>query len=186
MNSDPEVLEIEVKEIELFNPKTSEIYTVPNVFLKLKHTLVSISKWEAKYHKPFISRVSHTVPETIDYIRFMNIGNDVDDIVYSNLGLSNYKKIEEYISDSMSGTTINRKNQKGSREVLTSEVIYAYMFINNIPKECESWHLNRLLTLIDVCSIKNNPNQKKMSAKDITAQYAAINKQRRAALGTKG
>jgi hypothetical protein len=121
----------------------------------------------------------------------MTISQNVDPLVYNALTKEDYEAITDYMQDPMSATTINDKNLPksggGGRngQTVTSELVYYWMTALNIPFECQKWHLNRLLTLIHICSIKNTP-AKKMTKKETAANYAAINKARRAKYHTSG
>ena len=158
--------------------------------IHLEHSLVSLSKWESKWHKPFLgtgrkNEKAKTEEEILDYIKCMTLDKGVDEAVYKSLTKENLKEIEEYISNPMTATTFGPDNSKGSREVITSELIYYWMVALNINFECEKWHLNRLLTLIRICNIKNQPG-KKVSAKKQAQHYAELNRQRREAMKTSG
>lgn len=154
--------------------------------LQLEHSLVSISKWESKYCKPFLSKESKTNAETIEYIKCMTITQNINPDVYDRLTNSNIEEIENYIENPMSATTFhNITNQSGSGEQVTSELIYFWMVSYNIPMECQKWHINRLLALIRICNIKNAP-PKKMSRRETASQYAALNAARRRKYNTKG
>lgn len=154
--------------------------------LRLEHSLVSLSKWESKWHKPFLSKEPKTTEETLDYFRCMTITQNVDPLVYLSLKPEHHALITAYLDDKMTATTFSDKqNNKFSREIITAEIVYYWMVAQQIPFECEKWHLNRLLTLIQVCNIKNTP-PKKMSKKDILTQNHALNNSRRQRLGTHG
>lgn len=154
--------------------------------LQLEHSLVSISKWESRWCKPFLSKGSMTDEETLDYIKCMTLTQNVKPEVYYRLTSENIKQIDNYIGSPMSATTFSKDTSaKGSREIVTSELIYYWMISLNIPFECQKWHLNRLLTLIRVCNIKNTP-PKKMSRKEIMSRNAQLNAARRKQLNTKG
>ena len=147
--------------------------------LQLEHSLVSISKWESKWNKPFLSKKEKTYDEIIDYIKCMTLTQNVKPEVYDCLSAENIKEIDDYINDSKTATTFSNRNQQGgSRETVTSELVYYWMIQLNIPFECQKWHLNRLLTLIEVCNVKNSP-PKKMSKKDLYRHHAAVNAARR-------
>lgn len=180
------MLEIIIPKREHYDEKRNEfIYTQERV-LRLEHSLVSISKWEAKWQKPFLSDNEKTVDEIVDYIRCMTITQSVDPEVYKCLTDNNMREINTYIDSPMTATTFNNmRNQAGSREVITSEIIYYWMVTFNIPFECEKWHLNRLLTLIKVCNVKNNP-PKKMSKQEIMNRNKQLNAERRKRLNTNG
>lgn len=180
------MLILKIPEQEYYNQKTGEFTNVKACTLKLEHSLVSISKWEAKWKKPFLSMDQKTPVEFIDYIRCMTINQDVPNEVYALLGKSNIKKIEEYIMDPATATKIynKRPNAKRGHETPTSELIYYWMISNGIPFECEKWRLNRLLTLIEVCNIKGNPQQ--MSKAEIFAFNKALNTSRRSRTGSSG
>ena len=167
---------------EAWDEKNEKFVMVPSVkgaVLQLEHSLISLSKWESKWHKSFLTKDEKTFEETIDYIRFMTLTPNVRPEVYENLTEENIKQINDYIGDSMTATTFREdKTQKPNRERITSELIYYWMIALNIPFECQNWHLNRLLTLIRVCNVKNEP-PKKMSQKELYKHHAAVNAARR-------
>ena len=180
------MLTIYIPEGEAYDEKTEEFISIKPCTLTLEHSLVSISKWESKWKKPFISDKSQTEDEFRDYVRCMTITTQVDPLVYKFLTSDHIKQIMDYIEDPMTATWFNDKNKKKSKkEVLTSEVIYYMMIAQQIPMECQKWHLNRLMTLIRVCSEKNAP-QKKMSKSEIYARNKALNAQRKAKYNTRG
>ena len=180
------MLQITIPAVELWDEQKEEfIISIKEQSLQLEHSLISISKWESKWHKPFLSKKAKTREETLDYIKCMTITKNVDDDIYSRLSNSNINAINNYIDDSMTATTFPL-NQGGSRqETITSELIYYWMISFNIPMECQKWHLNRLLTLIRVCNVKNTP-PKKMNKKDIINQYAALNASRKKQFNSNG
>lgn len=179
------MLTIKIPDREWFNDATQEFITVKGTTLQLEHSLVSLSKWEAKWNIPFLSKDEKTLEQTLDYIRCMTITQNVNPMVYEQLSDENIEQINNYINASMTATTFNNLNSKPSREIITSELIYYWMIALNIPMECQKWHLNRLLTLIRVCNAKNAP-PKKMSARDIMSRNSALNAARRKKYNTKG
>lgn len=180
------MLQITIPGIELWD-ESREIFTqTKEQTLQLEHSLVSLSKWESKWGKVFLSKQEKTYEETIDYIKCMTITQNVDPNVYNHLSKSIIDKITEYIEAPMTATYFSKEQSSGnSREQVTSELIYYWMIALNIPFECQKWHLNRLLTLIRVCNIKNQP-PKKMSKRAIMSRNAALNAARRKQLNTKG
>lgn len=180
------MLQITVPASEMFDESKQEFVSVKEQTLQLEHSLVSLSKWEAKWNKAFLSKAEKTFEETIDYIRCMTI-NRVDPEVYSRLTTENIVEINDYIAAPMTATHVSNfdNGPKGRGETVTSELIYYWMIALNIPFECQKWHINRLLTLIKVCEIKNRP-PKKRSRRDIMTRNAALNAQRRKQLNTKG
>lgn len=180
------MLIITVPATEMFDERTQEFIPFKEQTLQLEHSLVSLSKWESKWRKPFLTKNEKTIEETIDYIRCMTITQNVDPNVYNRLSNSNITEINNYIAAPMTATTFSNINQqKSSREIITSELIYYWMISLNIPMECQKWHLNRLLTLIRVCNIKNTP-PKKMNKRELMNRNAALNAARKKQLGTKG
>lgn len=154
--------------------------------LQLEHSLVSLSKWESKWCKAFLTKNEKTDEETMDYIKCMTITQNVDPNVYNCLTKENVEQIKKYIEAPMTATYFSEEHSgKSSREQVTSELIYYWMIALNIPMECQKWHLNRLLTLIRVCNIKNQP-PKKMSKRAIMSRNAALNAARRKQLNTRG
>ena len=180
------MLEITIPATELWDEINEEFITTKEQTLRLEHSLVSLSKWESKWCKPFLSKTNKTDEEMLDYVRCMTLTQNVPDEVYRCLTDDNIRKIYEYIDAPMTATWFHEEKTKGiSREQTTSELIYYWMIALNIPFECQKWHLNRLLTLIRVCNIKNQP-PKKMSKRDIMSRNAALNAARRNQLHTKG
>ena len=180
------MLQIVIPGQELWDEQKQEFINTKEQVLQLEHSLISISKLEAKLCKVFLFKQEKTQEETIDYIKCMTITPNVDPEVYNHLTRENIKEIEDYIAAPMTATYFSSDNAgKSSREQVTSELIYYWMIALNIPFECQKWHLNRLLTLIKVCNIKNQP-PKKMSKREIMSRNAALNAARRQQLNTKG
>jgi hypothetical protein len=179
------MLEIIIPGLELYNEETNEFTCYDDVKLELEHSLVSISKWESKWCKPFLDGKDKTLDEIVDYVRCMTISDNIESDVYDRLTEENLVVINEYIGRPMTATTFNNEKKTTGREIITSEIIYYWMVSFNIPFECQHWHLNRLLTLIKVCNVKNNP-PKKMSQKEILARNKALNDARKKELGTRG
>ena len=179
------MLEIEVNGAEFYDEATNEfIYTDP-VVLRLEHSLVSLSKWESKWKIPFLSAKRLTNEQALDYIKCMTINQNVNDNVYRALGSEELSAIEKYISEERTATTFARTNEPPSRQVVTSELIYFWMSSYNIPFECQKWHLSRLLTLIRIANIKNQP-EKKMSKHAVMSRNSKLNAARRKAMHSKG
>ena len=180
------MLTLTIPSIELFDERTSEFsYTKPQT-LQLEHSLVSVSKWEAMYNKSFFKEENKSSKETLDYIKCMTITQNVDDKVYSYIPKDVLNLIDAYVEAPMTATILpDEGNTKTKKETITSELIYYWMIASEIPLECQKWHLNRLITLIRVCSLKNSP-PKKMSKSEIFARNKALNEQRKTALKTKG
>lgn len=155
--------------------------------LQLEHSLVSLSKWESKWQKPFYSKKDMSDEEAIDYIKCMTLTKNIKPDVYNHLTRENIKDVMDYIGSPMTATTFSKDSKsQTNREVITSELIYYWMIASNIPFDpCQKWHLNRLITLIRVCSIKNTP-PKKRSRRDIMSRNAALNASRRQQMNTKG
>lgn len=179
------MLEIVIPGVEKFDDEKQEFVTTDSVDLRLEHSLVSISKWESKWCKSFIATKEKTVEETIDYIKCMTLNKNINDDVYECITNGNILEVTNYINAPMTATTFNDFDDKPNREVITSEIIYYWMVSFNIPMECQRWHLNRLLTLIRVCNIKNSP-AKKMSRSEILNRNAALNAARKKQYNTKG
>lgn len=180
------MLQVAIPTLELWDETTNRFIYVEGRTLQLEHSLISISKWEAKWNKAFLSKKEKTREETLDYIRCMTLTKNVDDSTFTYIPDSVVKQINEYISAPMTATYIaEAKNGPASTEALTSELIYYWMISFNIPFECQKWHLNRLLMLIKVCNAKSQ-TPKKRNPKDIMRDYSAINAARRKKHNTRG
>lgn len=173
---------------EQWDDKTEMFVEGKTCTIRLEHSLVSVSKWESKWHKSFLNTKNLTDEEILDYIKFMTITQNVDPEVYDHLTGENIQQINDYIKDPMTATYFHDDNKKGTnRKVITSELIYCWMISLNIPSEYQKWHLNRLITLIRVCNNENQPpNSKKMSKSEILRRNAAVNAANRAKFNSKG
>lgn len=184
------MLDIVIPAQELYDEEHEEFIYAKEVPVRLEHSLISISKWESKYHKAFLKKDEKTFEETLDYIRCMSITN-VDPAVFNRMTNSQIKQILDYINDPMTATYTGSGKLNGgatsssNKDVMTSELIYYYMVELGIPFECEKWHINRLFALIHVCEIKMGGN-KGMSRKDLNKRNASLNSIRRAKHHTKG
>lgn len=180
------MLRITIPATELWDESKEEFINIKEQTLQLEHSLVSLSKWESKWCKPFISKDIKTEEETLDYIKCMTITQNVDPNIYNFIPNDIREKIREYIDAPMTATWFSEdKNGKSSSEQITSELVYYWMIAQNIPFECEKWHLNRLLTLIKVCNIKSKP-PKKIGKKALMSRNSALNAARRKQLNTRG
>lgn len=169
---------------DLWDERNQQFLSIKETTIQLEHSLLSISKWESKWNKSFINTKDKTEEELIDYIKCMTITKNVDPNIYVCLTAENIQEIVNYINAPMTATTI-RDTGKSNHEIVTSELIYYWMISLNIPVKFEKWHLNRLITLIRVCSIKNQPT-KKMSRGEIMQRNAALNAARKKRWNTKG
>ncbi len=181
------MLQITIPGYEWFDEKTNEFGSTEETTLQLEHSLVSIHRWEQKWNKPFLSDKPKTEEECLDYVRCMTLTPDVDPIVYRGLTPKLIDIINRYIEAPMTATWFNDSDRQKTpnREIVTSEVIYYWMFSLNIPLECQTWHLNTLITQIRVCNEKNAP-KKKRSKQSMYEQRTALNKARRARLNSRG
>lgn len=180
------MLKITVPASELWDEVNEEFIYRKEQTLQLEHSLVSLSKWESKWNKAFLGKQEKTDEEILDYVRCMTLTQNVDPEVYTRLSNDNYSKINAYIEAPMTATCFfDDKQFKGSRETVTSELIYYWMITYNIPVEFQKWHLNRLLTLIRICNIKNSP-PKKRSTRELMKRNAALNAARKNRLKTRG
>lgn len=181
------MLRLTIPATEMWDEGKQEFIYSKEYTLQLEHSLVSLSKWESKWCKPFFSKKEMTAEETIDYIRCMTITQNVPPEVYNNITQKQIDEVSAYIEAPMTATWFSDDGKKGrgSSETVTAELIYYWMIALNIPMECQKWHLNKLMTLVKICNIKNTP-PKKMSKRDITSRNAAINAARRKQFNSKG
>lgn len=180
------MLELTVGEQEYFDEDKEEFVKLGGFAVQLEHSLVSLSKWESKFEKPFLTKDPKTDVEALAYVECMILTPDYPQDILMRLTEDDIKRINAYIDAKMSATWFNEQGpQRRSSEVITSELIYYWMLSFQIPSECENWHLNRLFNLIKVCSIKN-AKPKKMSRAETVQQQRNLNAQRKAQMGTTG
>jgi hypothetical protein len=180
------VLRIVVPGEELYNQETEMFETVGDVELEMEHSLISMSKWESKFQKPFLTKVEKSPEEILAYIEAMIISPIYPQDTLSRLSRENVSQINDYIESKQSATTFGEMpERKGRGEIITSELIYYWMVAFNIPFECEYWHLNRLFALIRICNIKNS-KPKKMSRNEIASRNRELNAIRKAQYNTSG
>lgn len=172
--------------LNIWDEKRQEFFSIKEQTLQLEHSLISVSKWESKWHKSFFTKQDKTIEETTDYIKCMCLNSNVKPEVFSSLSKENYIEIKRYIEDPMTATVVPRMQHGiGGEKTITSELIYYWMITCGIPFECEKWHIARLLKLIEVCNFKNSP-PKKMSQGDIMRHNKALNDARKAQMHTRG
>lgn len=181
------MLKIVVPGVEAFDNLTQEFITLGNVALELQHSLVSLSKWESEFEKPFLGKDEKTSEEVRAYVRAMCLTPDVPKDVWTKLSEENFSQINEYLDAKMTATTVYEMMEppKTKQEIVTAELVYYWMTVFNIPWEAQHWHLNRLFTLIRVCTVKGE-KPKKMSRSQIAARQRAENERRKAKYKTKG
>lgn len=182
------MLTIKIPQTEFYDEERNEFVVVKAQTLKLEHSLISISKWESHYCKPFLSDQAKTIEESLYYIECMTINPNIDPNVYRCITDDMMREINEYIEAPMTATTITNLNtsKKRNKEQLTSELLYYYMIAGNVPVEFEKWHLNRLIVLIEIIGIKNDPKAKKMTKGAIMRNNASLNAARRKMMNSKG
>lgn len=179
------MIQLVIPEREYWDEKKSEFVMIKRATIQVEHSLVSVAKWESKWKKSFFGKKDRTTEEIIDYVRCMTITQNVRPEVYSILTNDNIKTVSDYISESMTATHFNDDSETGSRDIITSEIIYYWMIVYNIPSEYQKWHLSRLLALIKVCS-KKNDKPKKMSKSEIMNRNRELNNKRRQQYNTDG
>lgn len=181
------MLPITVPATELYDEATNRFFTLDAYHLRLEHSLVSLSKWEAKWNKPFLTKEDKSFAESVDYIRCMTLNQNVPDDVYGRITPAIIRQVNEYIDLPMTATTFSKSGKKKvfNREIVTAEIIYYWMIAFHIPSDYQKWHLNRLIALIEVCNEKNQP-PKRMSRNEIFAQNRELNAARRRKFNTKG
>jgi hypothetical protein len=172
---------------EVFNEETSEFSTVGDFVLHLEHSLLSLSKWESKFEKPFLGTEVKTRDEILWYVQAMILDANYPADLWSRLSQANMDEINAYIESKQSATTFGKlpEVRRGRPEVITSELIYYWMVAFTIPFECETWHLNRLFSLIRICNIKQQ-KPTKMSKGQLAQRNRELNAQRRAQYNTSG
>ena len=179
------MLTIIVPSTELYDEKNNEFILVKEQTIVLEHSLVSIAKWESKWKKSYLSSNDKTYEETLDYIKCMTITKNVNPLIYKSLNSSALKSIQNYINDPMTATYFSEVGNRPGKSIITAEVVYYWMVALGIPFECQKWHFNRLMALIKVCDIKQNPG-KKMSRREILTRNQALNEERKRKYNTKG
>lgn len=183
------MLEITIPSKEIFLESNNTFITVQETKLQLEHSLMSIKKWEAKWHVPYLHTEQKTTEQVIDYIRCMTI-NKVNPECYYGLTEENIIAIRDYINNPMTATTFsdNPNKKPHKKEIYTAEIFYWQMIELNIPIEFQKWHLNQLLTLIHVISAKHEEaeGKNKLSPQAAAARRNALNAKRRAKWHSKG
>ena len=179
------MLKIIVPETELFDQRSSEFINFKSQTIMMEHSLVSISKWESKWKVPYLYNSQKTIDQKVDYMRCMTITQNVNPLIYRFLTKDIYEKIDSYINDPMTASKLPEEKPVGPAPMITSESIYYWMIILNIPVEFEKWHINRLLALIKYCEWKQR-EPKKMSKNELYARNRALNEERKRKYNTRG
>ena len=176
------MLKITIPPREIWDETKQEFKSIPGGDIVLEHSLVSISKWESKWHIPYMSETPKTPEQIMDYIHCMTLTQNVNPDIYSGIGPKEATQIKEYIEDPMTATTIQDHTPGGKKpikkQIVTSELIYYWMIEFGIPVEFQKWHINRLMKLIEVCNIKQSSEGGQMSRKDLAKFNSQLNKSR--------
>lgn len=187
------MLEIIIPEQEMFNDNEQKFFIIKEQKIKLEHSLVSISKWEAKWRQSYFDKKDKTSEQVLDYIKCMTITQNVKDEVYRFLLSKDYRvekiltDISDYIGTERTATTFyDVPGSSNNNSRITSEIIYSWMITYNIPMECQKWHLSRLLALIRVMDNNNNPQSNKMTRQELIERNRNLNEQRKKAMNTNG
>lgn len=177
------MLTITVPLAEGFSDEKQEFVVTDSFELELEHSLVSLSKWESRHEKPFLSKHEKTPEESIAYLKDMCLTENVPDEIWEKLSQKNLSDINAHINAKMTATWFNESNSKDqTNETITAELMYYWMVGLQIPFECQYWHLNRLITLVKVCNMKNQP-EKKLSKQEAMQRHRELNEQRRKSNG---
>ena len=183
------MLQIQLPAKRFWSERTQEFLFLEATTLKLEHSLISIQRWESKWHKSYLASADLTSEETLDYIRCMSLDPNISMQNIQRITREDFERIKEYIANPMTATTFSSirgpQGKGGRKEIITAELVYYWMTVYGIPFECAKWHFNQLMTLIRVCGIKSNPGKGK-SKKQTASDYAALNKLRRARTGSSG
>lgn len=180
------MLTITVLGDEHWDEERREFITTNDIVLELEHSLATLSKWESIYNKPFLGKDEKTSEEVLGYIKCMVQTPNPPEEVFYRLSKKNYDAIDEYINAKQTATWFTElPGAPKTRETITAELVYYWMFSGGVPMECQHWHLNRLFTLLRVISTKSG-KPKKMSRSEIARQNAILNEQRKQQLGTSG
>lgn len=181
------MITLKIKEDTHWDTVNEIFVTTPETEVHLEHSLRAVSKWESRHCKPFLGRREWTAAEMIDYIWCMCIDDSVNPAVFLSLSKEQIEAVEKYIDLPMSATWFsNQDKSKGCRgSAVTSEVIYFWMSSYGIDWQAQDWHLNRLMTLLHVCSEKNKP-PKKIPKHTAAARQHALNEARRKKYHTGG
>lgn len=179
------MLRLELPELEYYNESTQMFGTLPSMTLEFEHSLFAVSKWETLYEKAFLGKVRHSAQEMLDYIQCMRLDDGPIQDLY-RLTQEQFATINQYMDKRSTATTFHeRPGGRAGAENVTSELMYYWMTVYQIPFEADRWHLNRFMALVKICGIKNSP-QKKMRRSEILASNRALNEQRLKQLGTTG
>lgn len=180
------MLEIYVEGETFWNEELQEFYDMAPKTFHFEYSLAAISKWEMKWHIPYLTEDTKTQEQVRDFIRCMCLDEEPPDELHLAILSTRYaEEFNAYTKDPMTATTIKSVDKFPSHSrnnIQTNELIYHLMTVNNIPFECDKWHFNRLMTLIRVCN-EQNGEKKPMTKRETLEYQAALNKARRAKKG---
>lgn len=183
------MLRLTLPSTDFWDPRKEEYVQIGGYEVDLEYSLFTIARWESKWKKPFITSLpKFTRKDEIEWYKAMCMTEGIPDEAWMVMTPKIRQDIYDYVTDPMSATTINHRGPKtpgGPKTIMTAELVYYYMVTLGVPFECEHWHFNRLMKLVDVCFVKNSP-PKKMGKQEAAQMYRELNARNRAKYNSRG
>lgn len=170
---------IKIPPLEIFDDELEEFRQFGADEITFEHSLYTIARYEEATHKPYYDTRSDE-DNLFSYMPYMAIKPPKDPSAFFRIPQDELAKLKSWMEDSHTATWFSKDDDNSpEREIVTAELIYYWMTEYRIPFECERWHINRLMTLIQVCARKKSPPKQKSQA-EIIREHRALNQKRRA------
>ena len=166
---------LEIPDLELFNSEKMQFYIVKGGRFTFSYNLHNLYKWENRTNVRFIDNPDLSIELLCDFM--ISICNEE-----LNPELVNDKLIYMFMEEinKVTGPTILPKRpSSGKKNILTSDIIYAYMYTLGIDTKWEYENLNKLLLLIAVIQDISNPPEKMSKEESIESMRQQNEEMRR-------